>query len=185
MHKINKDDFIVEDGTKLPFENESYHSVLNFQVLPVFENPDEFYNEVKRILKTNGYFLLTTDFLYPIWNAPFNYWRTTKFGLEKLAKRNQLDLIVLEPFGGYWVMQARLLERYFRSLLPKLLKSISLEKNILLKMLKIVRVLFWLILVLLSPIIINLAFLIFHFLDKLFYDDEFTTNYFVLMQKKQ
>lgn len=184
IYNINEDDFIVEDGTKLPFENESYDSVLNFQVLPVFENPDEFYKEVKRVLKPKAYFLLTTDFLYPIWNAPFNFWRTTKFGLKKMAERNQFEVIILEPFGGYWIMQARLLERYFRGLLPKLLKSFSQEKNVMIKTSKMIRVLFWLILVVLSPIIINLAYFIFHWLDKILYDDEFTTNYFILMQKK-
>jgi SAM-dependent methyltransferase len=185
LQKINEHDIIVEDGTELPVADKSYDAVLNFQVLPVFENPNDFYKEVYRVLKPEGYFLLTTDFLYPIWNAPYNFWRTTKFGLQKLAEWNHFKIIYIESFGGYWVMQARLLERYFRSLLPKLLKSISVEKNIILKALKFLRVLFWLIIVLISPILLNIIFLVFHFLDKIFYDDEFTTNYFVLMQKEK
>ena len=185
LQKIEEHDIVVEDGTKLPIENESYDGVLNFQVLPVFENPNDFYKEVHRILKPEGYFLLTTDFLYPIWNAPYNYWRTTKFGLQKLSENNGFKITVLEPFGGYWVMRARVLERYFRSMLPKLLKRMNDEKNLFIKFLKMIRVLIWLFVVLFSPFLLNSAFLIFHFLDKLFYDDEFTTNYFVLMRKEK
>ena len=143
LYKPTAEDLIVEDGTQLPFEAESFDSVLNFQVLPVFEKPDKFYNEVHRVLKEGGHFLLTTDFLYPIWNAPHNYWRTTKYGLEKLAEKNDFEIIVIEPFGGYWVMQARILERYFRSLLPKLLIRAKTERPSALKSFKIILVLIW------------------------------------------
>lgn len=185
LYKPTEEDFIVEDGTDLPFENEIFDAVLNFQVLPVFEDPNKFYAEVKRILKKGGCFLLTTDFLYPIWNAPNNYWRTTKYGLELLAKQNNFKIIALEAFGGYWIMQARILERYFRSLLPQLLTEFKNEKRIHLRFLKLSRLIFWLFFVMLSPLLINAAFLIFHSLDKIFPDEEFTTNYLVLMKKSQ
>jgi SAM-dependent methyltransferase len=180
----SEEDYIVEDGTSLPFSSEVFDNVLNFQVLPVFEDPNDFFTEVKRVLKPKGYFLLTVDFLYPIWNAPNNFWRTTKYGLEKLAKKNDFDIIGLEAFGGYWVMQARLLERYLRSMLPQLISRASTERNILLKLLKYLRLFFWLIIVILAPLFVNLAFIVFHLLDKILMDEEFTTNYLVLMQKK-
>lgn len=184
LYKPTAEDLIVEDGTELPFPDGNFDSVLNFQVLPVFEDPNKFYIEVNRVLKEEGQFLLTTDFLYPIWNAPNNYWRTTKYGLEKLAEKNGFEIIVLEPFGGYWVMQARVLERYFRSLLPKLINRAKSERPSALKSFKIILALFWSLFVILSPLIMNLAFLIFHLLDKILLDDEFTTNYLVLMKKK-
>lgn len=185
LYKPTADDLTVEDGTQLPFKDEEFDSVLNLQVLPVFEDPNKFYTEVKRILKKGGHFLLTTDFLYPIWNAPENYWRTTKFGLENLAKKNDFEIIVIEAFGGYWVMQARVLERYFRSLLPQLLIRAKSERSLLLKLLKVILIAFWSLFVIISPLIINLAFLIFHLLDKILLDEEFTTNYLVLMKKKR
>jgi SAM-dependent methyltransferase len=183
LNSFEKEDVIVDDGTNLPFDDEIYDSVLNFQVLPVFENPNDFFLEVKRVLKKNGYFLLTTDFLYPIWNAPYNYWRTTKFGLEKLAEANGYNIITIEAFGGYWIMQARVLDRFFLNLLPQFVNRFKNEKNFIYKVLKLIRLLFWLIIVLISPIILNLSFIIFHFLDKLFKDEEFTTNYLILLRK--
>ncbi len=183
LNNLGEEDVVVDDGTKLPFDDEEFDSILNFQVLPVFENPNDFFREVKRVLKKNGYFILTTDFLYPIWNAPFNYWRTTKFGLEKLAKDNGFSIIAIEAFGGYWVMQARVLERYFSNLLPQFLNRYKNEINYFYKILKLIRVFLWLVIVLISPIILNLSFLIFHFLDKLLKDEEFTTNYLILLKK--
>ncbi len=185
LSSIGEENIAVDDGTNLPFEDNNFDSVLNFQVLPVFENPNDFFKEVSRVLKDNGTFLLTTDFLYPIWNAPHNYWRTTKFGLEKLAVDNGFEVIAIEAFGGYWVMQARLLERYFLNLLPQFLNRYKVEKNVFYKILKFIRIMLWLVIVFLSPIILNISFLIFHLLDKISLDEEFTTNYLILLRNKK
>ena len=184
LSSVGEKNIAVDDGTNLPFENNNFDSVLNFQVLPVFENQNEFFQEVNRVLNKNGIFLLTTDFLYPIWNAPNNYWRTTKFGLEKLAQKNGFDVISTEAFGGYWVMQARLLDRYFLNLLPQFLNRFKTEKRILYKGLKLIRIILWLVVVVLSPILLNLTFIIFHLLDKILKDEEFTTNYLILLRNK-
>lgn len=176
-------DVVVDDGCKLPFRNGSFDSVLNFQVLPVFKEPDEFLKEVKRVLKTGSYFLLTTDFMYPIWNPPFNYYRHTKFGLIYLSEKNGFEVKRIEAIGGYWAMQARNLERYFRSQLSNFIKSFKNEKNKILKFLKIIRLVFWFILVIVAPILINISILIFHILDICFKDEEFTTGYIILMRK--
>lgn len=184
LSSVGEENVAVDDGTDLPFDDDQFDSVLNFQVLPVFENPNDFIKEVGRVIKNNGYFLLTTDFLYPIWNAPFNFWRTTKFGLEKLAENNGFEVVNIEAFGGYWQMQARLLDRYFLNLLPQFLNRFKNEKRIVFKALKFIRVLLWLLIVLISPIILNSAFLVFHLFDKIMRDEEFTTNYLILMRSK-
>lgn len=184
LNSVGEENVAVDDGTDLPFENNKFDSVLNFQVLPVFEEPIDFFNEVNRVLKKDGYFLLTTDFLYPIWNAPFNYWRTTKFGLEKLAEKSGFEVVKTEAFGGYWVMQARLLDRYFLNLLPQFLNRFKSEKRFIYKLLKGIRLFLLLCFIPFSPIVINLLLLVFHFLDKLFRDEEFTTNYLILLRNK-
>jgi SAM-dependent methyltransferase len=179
----DKTDIIVNDGCELPIEDNRFDAVLNFQVLPVFHETEAFFVEVRRVLKPNGYFLLSTDFLYPIWNAPHNYYRHTEFGIKYLAEKSGFKIISCEPMGGYWAMQARLLERFFRTQLSNFIKDLKKTKPNGKKILMLFRLLFWLIIVLVSPILINLFILLFHFFDKIIYDPDFTTNYIFLMKK--
>ncbi len=182
---VPKSDFFINDGTMLPFKDEIFDSIINFQVLPVFSNPTDFLKEVKRVTKINGTFLLTTDFLYPIWNAPYNYFRTTVFGLEHLAMQAGWEVVKIEAFGGYWSMQARLLDRYIKGLMTKLVNRFKAESNLFLKFTNLCAVAFWILIVLISPIFVNLSFILFHFLDKLFLDEDFTTNYLIILKKNK
>jgi len=176
-------EYIVEDGSNLPFPDQSFEVVLNFQVLPVFNDMNKFYNEVYRVLKPNGYFLLTSDFLYPIWNAPNNYWRTTQFGLEELAKNSLFKTEIIYNYGGFWAMMARVFPRYIRGLFFKFIQSYRSEKRYFIKIIKLLRILGWLPFAVIMPIILNISIFILHFLDKIMKDADFTTNYMVLMQK--
>jgi len=60
-------DVWIDDASKLPFDDNSFDGVVCFQVLSLIQEPKQFFKEVARILKPEGYFMLTTDFLYPKW----------------------------------------------------------------------------------------------------------------------
>lgn len=175
----------INDGTYLPFKAESIDNLFCFQVLPVFKDITIFLNEVNRILKKNGYLLLTTDFLYPIWNPPNNFWRTTNFGLQYLMDQTSFKVLSIEPFGGFWIMLARVFDSYYSSLLSIFLNNVKHEKRYIVKIYHFLKfVLFLFIGVPLQPIIVNFLFVICLILDKLAYNSNYTTNYLVLAQKR-
>jgi len=179
-----KTDYIVEDGCNLPFGDREFEFVTNFQVLPVFSDPSCFLQEVKRVLKDGGVFIITTDFMYPIWNAPYNYVRFTQYGLEELARQNGFDILYLDNFGGYWSMRARNKEKYIKDMPAILLQKISKNQGILSKMYLLLSLILFLPLLLILPIYLNLSFVIYHYLDKIFYNPDFTTNYILVLRKK-
>ncbi len=184
LDKLPSDtDVICNDGTKLPFENESFDSVLNFQVLPVFKDMHEFFKEINRVLKPKGYLFLSSDFLYPIWNAPDNYWRTTEYGLKLLAEQNGFTSIKAVPLGGYYAMQARLKKRFIRTKMAWVISKTRQSKGFV-KIGYLLLSLVILLRALLAPIWLNVLIYILLSLDKLEYDSDFTTGYLLIAQKK-
>ncbi len=176
-------DVICNDGANLPFENGEFDTVLNFQVLPVFEDMNAFFSEIQRVLKPEGVLVLSSDFLYPIWNAPNNYWRTTEYGLDSLARDNGFDVITIEPLGGYYAMKARLQRRFLRTKMASSVNRFKKAKGFM-KLALLMEVLLVTLRSFFAPIWLNLYITIMLFFDKIEYDSEFTTGYVLVARKK-
>ncbi|MPT30648.1 MAG: class I SAM-dependent methyltransferase [Chryseobacterium sp.] len=68
---LSQANFQLYDGNKIPFENESFDKVMTVNTIYFWENPVEFFNEIYRVLKKDGSFVLTfakKDFMK---NLPF------------------------------------------------------------------------------------------------------------------
>src|SRR5436309_6578139 len=63
----------------LPFKSESFHNVLLLEVLEHIADLHTSLSEIKRVLKPNGKLILTTRFIYPIHDAPMDYFRFTRY----------------------------------------------------------------------------------------------------------
>lgn len=90
---------VYGDAQKLPIASHTIDSVLLVDVLEHLEHPDQALNEIFRVLKTKGVLILQVPFLYPIHDAPCDYRRWSKFGLEQMASRHGFH-IIKESFSG-------------------------------------------------------------------------------------
>jgi SAM-dependent methyltransferase len=70
----------------LPFEDESFDIVLCMVVMEHLEDPRKAISEMRRVLKQGGSIIVSVPFLFPIHDAPGDYWRFTKYGLRVLFK---------------------------------------------------------------------------------------------------
>lgn len=52
-------EFILYEGKKLPFEDEVFDKIFTVNTVYFWENPVDFLNEIYRVLKDNGIFVLT------------------------------------------------------------------------------------------------------------------------------
>lgn len=75
---------IIASAYKLPFNDEEFNLVLCISVLEHLEDPHSAIKEMRRVLKINGRIIVSVPFMFPIHEAPNDYWRFTKFGLKKL-----------------------------------------------------------------------------------------------------
>lgn len=77
---------IVADAHHLPFKDGEFGYVLCTEALEHLHSPHVAIAEMHRILQKNGLLILTTRFLFPIHDAPNDYFRFTKYGLRYLFK---------------------------------------------------------------------------------------------------
>jgi len=77
---------IVADAHNLPFKDDEFEFVLCTEMLEHVQDPAKVISEIKRVLTKGGVVLLTTRFIFPLHDAPHDYWRFTEYGLKNLFK---------------------------------------------------------------------------------------------------
>lgn len=93
---------VVGDALFLPFSNESFDSVVSFQVMEHVTEPQLFLTEAFRVLKHGGNALLMTPFMWGEHEQPRDFFRYTRYGLRYLAEKAGFEVIAIEPETGYW-----------------------------------------------------------------------------------
>lgn len=93
---------VVTDIEKMSFKDQTFDLVFCSQVLEHVPHPNKALAEINRILKNKGKVVITVPLLGYIHNAPYDFYRYTKFGLETLATDNGFKVIKLEELGGFF-----------------------------------------------------------------------------------
>lgn len=100
--QTHPDLYAVNDITEQPFKDNELNFIFCSQVLEHVPKPWEAFEEFNRILKPKGRLLLTVPMLGYIHNAPYDFYRYTKFGIENLAELYGFNVIKLEAIGGFF-----------------------------------------------------------------------------------
>ena len=79
-------DHVADAHDLLRFDDGSFEVVLATAVLEHLHTPQQAINEMYRVLKPGGSVILTTRFIFPLHNIPGDYWRFTRYGLERLFR---------------------------------------------------------------------------------------------------
>lgn len=113
-HKNNNIDIECDLTGKLPFSDETFDTIILSDVLEHIPNPENLLLEIHRILTINGVILLNTPFFYCIHEDPDDYYRYTKFSLQRFVEISKLKLIKIEATGGSPEIFADLLAKHFQ-----------------------------------------------------------------------
>jgi SAM-dependent methyltransferase len=92
--KPGKGTDIVASVYELPFGDAEFDVVLRCSVLEHLEDPRKAIAEMMRVLKPKGRIIVSVPFLFPLHDAPGDYWRFTKYGLRSLF--SQWEIVKLE-----------------------------------------------------------------------------------------
>jgi SAM-dependent methyltransferase len=82
------------DGKKLPYSDNHFDAIICTQVFEHVFTPDEFLQEIYRVLKPDGKLLLTVPFIWDEHEIPYDFGRYTSFGIKHLLEKN--NFIVTE-----------------------------------------------------------------------------------------
>ncbi|HEY5383489.1 MAG TPA: class I SAM-dependent methyltransferase [Candidatus Paceibacterota bacterium] len=102
---------IVGDAHALPFGAAHFEVVVCSEVFEHLQNPPQAVGEMWRVLKPGGLLVLTTRFIFPVHDAPGDYWRFTPYGLRLLFSQWEILEIEAEadPFGTIAVLLQRIM----------------------------------------------------------------------------
>lgn len=91
------------DGTQLPFEAETFDSVISSAVSEHVSYTDlvEMMQEINRVLKPEGKLYAAVAFNYPLHGEPHDYHRPTIFGLERLCENHGLEVESVYSGGSF------------------------------------------------------------------------------------
>lgn len=90
---------VVGDAHCLPFRSGVFDWVVASQVFEHLHSPWIAANELERVTNSNGQILVAVPFLYPLHQVPHDYFRYTRWGLERLFGKLFDDIEILE-YGG-------------------------------------------------------------------------------------
>jgi SAM-dependent methyltransferase len=100
------------DGTKFPYKDSSFDSVICNQVLEHVFNSNEFLAEINRVLKPGGKLILSIPFVWDEHEQPYDFARYTSFGLTHILKNNNFKIIYLNKLGGDATILFQLVNAY-------------------------------------------------------------------------
>src|SRR5260370_38975033 len=91
----------------LPFRSNSFAGCLNIVTLEHVAEPGCALAEISRALSPGGSLLLVVPHEWEVHQAPHDYFRYTRHGVEYLLDRAGFDEWTMEPVGGYFRLLAR------------------------------------------------------------------------------
>lgn len=89
-------------ATEVPLPDESVDVILCTEVLHDLPEPDLFFLEVKRLLKKGGTLVMTSPFVVPIVDGPYDHYRYTKQGLTYRIQKSRLEVKSIEEVGDLY-----------------------------------------------------------------------------------
>jgi SAM-dependent methyltransferase len=96
----------------IPIPDNSFDTIISTQVLEHLEFPEQAVKEIFRVLKRGGHCLISAPMLNELHEEPFDFFRYTSYGLEKLANRAGFEIVSINRVGGYHCSRAQLAIKY-------------------------------------------------------------------------
>lgn len=108
---------VVGSADNIPFDNESFDSVVCTQVFEHLKYPQKSAQEIFRVLKKGGHAVITVPQMNELHEEPHDYFRYTKYGLRVLFGDAGFKIVEENQRGGYYATLAQMRIRHLIGIL--------------------------------------------------------------------
>lgn len=102
------------DGKAMPFEDESFQTILITEVLEHCAEPELVLKECFRVLDDGGVLFFTVPFIWNLHEVPHDEYRYTPFSLQRHLKNSGFRDIEIHATGGWHAAMALMLGAWVR-----------------------------------------------------------------------
>lgn len=96
------------DLTALPFRDASFDAAISTVVLEHVRDPAAALGEMRRVLRPGARLFIAVPQFWELHQAPHDYYRYTRYGLEHLLRQAGFETLRLEATGGYFQLMGKL-----------------------------------------------------------------------------
>lgn len=122
---------VYGDGCDMDFEDQSFDSVINVQVLEHVFEPTRMVAEIGRVLKRGGFAIFVVPTTSTMHLAPHYHYNFSRYWIEEAMGRAGLEVIELRPLGGVWSsMASHLFYFFFQSLRYEGMSDPKIRRNL-------------------------------------------------------
>jgi SAM-dependent methyltransferase len=108
-------DVVIADvNNGIPLPDATANLVICTETLEHTKKPHFVVSELYRITKRGGTVLLTAPMVWPVHEAPYDFFRYTNFGMEYLFKEAGFTEVRIQPSNGYLYSMCQLAQLYMR-----------------------------------------------------------------------
>lgn len=103
---------VIGSVENIPFPNEYFDSIIMTEVLEHISSPCQAAKEIARVLKKNGICLITIPQTNELHEEPNDFFRYTRFGIEKIFNEVGFEVVECKQKGGFFTLIANMKIRY-------------------------------------------------------------------------
>lgn len=107
---------VIASALDLPFEAESFDTVVSTEVLEHVPDPLRALREMRRVIRPDGFLILTTPMYWPRHEVPYDYFRYPYDGMLHLVKESGWELVKIFNRGNSYAF----LGQVFAQMAPRL-----------------------------------------------------------------
>lgn len=97
----NKVDILCP-ANNIPLESNQFETVISTQTIEHVEDHQGLVNEAYRLLKTNGFFIVSGPMYWPLHEEPYDFFRFTKHGFKYILEKSGFEIVEIKSNGGKW-----------------------------------------------------------------------------------
>lgn len=106
---------ILCHANEIPLESETFETIFSTQTIEHVEDHKGLVKEAYRLLKKDGYFILSGPMYWPLHEKPYDFFRFTQYGFKYILEEQGFEIIEINANGGMWATAGQALIHAFKN----------------------------------------------------------------------